>query len=59
MKIEKYFRIDDWLNIRVNPKGNESLFDFLQFGCDSHAHTLTEAKDLYDEFMKNNDWTFE
>jgi hypothetical protein len=50
MKIEDYKRIDGWLNIRVNPIDNESLYDFEGY-VDGIHHTLSEAHQLYNEYI--------
>ena len=53
MLIEDYKRINGWLNIRLNPKDNQSLYDFSEF-FDGEHHTLSEADELYNEFIQNH-----
>lgn len=54
MKIEKFIRVDEWLNIRLDPKDNESLFDFSEF-FEGKKHTLSEAHELYQEWLNFRD----
>jgi hypothetical protein len=50
MLIEDYKRIDGWLNIRVNPVENQSLYDFSEYQ-DGKYHTLSEAYELYNHYI--------
>ncbi len=52
MKIEDYKRINEWLNVRVNPIENQSLYDFNKF-TDGIERTLSEAHELYNEYINN------
>lgn len=52
MLIEDYKRIDGWLNIRIDPLGNQSLYDFSKYMEGIH-HTLSEAQELYNKYINN------
>ena len=52
MIIEDYIRINGWLNVRENPQGNESLYDFSEY-TDGIYHTLSEAHELYNQYIIN------
>jgi hypothetical protein len=53
MEIEHYIRIDGWLNVRVNPIDNQSLYDFEEYDYNLNVkHTLSEAHELYNEYLK-------
>lgn len=52
MKIEDFKRINDWLNIRVDPKDGESLYDFSEY-WEGKYHTLSEADELYNLYKDN------
>lgn len=55
MKIEKFIRVNEWLNVREEPGENDSLYDFSEYFEGIH-HTLSEAHELYQqycEYMKN------
>ncbi len=54
MEIENYKRINGWINVRENPKDNQSLYDFSEY-TDGIYHTLSEAYDLYNQYKKNED----
>ncbi len=51
MEIEDFKRINRWLNVRVNPKDNQSLFDFVEY-YEGEYHTLSDAHELYNEYKK-------
>ena len=51
MIIEDYKRIDGWLNVRVNPISNESLYDYSTYESGLY-HTLSDAEELYKEYLK-------
>ncbi len=51
MKIEHYIRINGWLNVRVDPKDNESQYDFSEY-TNGIKRTLSEAQELYQEYLK-------
>ena len=54
MLIEDYKRIEGWLNVRVNPTGNQSLYDFEVYDHDKGVrHSLSEAHELYNQYMQN------
>jgi hypothetical protein len=52
MKVENYKRIDGWLNVRVNPIDNQSLYDFSEY-VDGVYHTLSESHELYNKYINN------
>jgi hypothetical protein len=51
MDIQLFYRVDGWLNIPLYTRENQQLFDFCEY-WDGKYHTLTEAHELYDEYMK-------
>ncbi len=51
MEIEDYKRINGWLNIRINPKDNQSLYDFSEY-FEGEYHSLSEAHELYNQYIK-------
>lgn len=51
MKIEDYKRINGWLNVKINPSDDDSIFDFSSYAADGQYHTLSDAKKLYEEYM--------
>ncbi len=51
IEIEDFKRINRWLNVRVNPKDNQSIFDFVEY-YEGEYHTLSDANELYNKFKK-------
>ncbi len=52
MLIEDYKRINGWLNIRINPIENQSLYDFSEY-LEGKYYTLSEAHELYNQYINN------
>jgi hypothetical protein len=53
MLIEEFKRIDGWLNIRINPIDNQSLYDFSFYDYENGKdRTISEAHELYQEYLK-------
>jgi hypothetical protein len=51
MDIQEFHRVDGWLNIPVNPRENQQLYDFSEY-WDGKYHTLSEAEKLYQEYKR-------
>ncbi len=51
IEIEDFKRINRWLSVRVNPKDNQSIFDFVEY-YEGEYHTLSDANELYNKFKK-------